>query len=128
MKRIAKKIMVVDDEVHILHVISLKLRNAGYEVITAQDGREALELAQGELPDMIITDYQMPFLSGLELCRRLQQIPATREIPAIMSTARGFDLDAGEMENAGIQTCVYKPFGPRELLKTVEETLAPAAV
>ncbi len=120
--------MTVDDEVHILHVISLKLRNAGYEVITAQDGREALELAQAELPDMIITDYQMPFLSGLELCRRLKQIPSTREIPAIMLTARGFDLDAGEMEEAGIRTCVYKPFGPRELLKTVEEMLELAKV
>ncbi|MCK4627459.1 MAG: response regulator, partial [Sedimentisphaerales bacterium] len=66
-----QKVLVIDDEVHILHVIALKLRNAGYSVITSQDGRDGLELAQVELPDLIITDYQMPYLSGLELCKRL---------------------------------------------------------
>ena len=89
MTNAARKVLVVDDEVHILHVVSLKLRNAGYDVVTAQDGSEALELAQMELPDLIITDYQMPHLSGLELCQRLKQIPATSKIPAVMLTAHG---------------------------------------
>jgi len=79
-----KKILVADDETHILHVVSLKLRNAGFNVLTARDGQEALELAQSELPDLIITDYHMPQLSGLELCQRLKQDPATSGIPAIM--------------------------------------------
>ena len=122
------KILVVDDEIHILHVISLKLRNAGYEVFSAQDGREAFEIAQIELPDLIITDYQMPHLSGLELCSRLKQISATREIPSIMLTARGFSLDKAEMEAAGIRQCINKPFGPRELLSIVNEMFALAPV
>ena len=82
-----KKVLVVDDEVHILHVVSLKLRNAGFAVITAQDGQEALEIAQVELPDLIITDYQMPHLSGLELCQRLKQLPGTKDIPALLLKA-----------------------------------------
>ena len=123
-----KKVMVVDDEVHILHVVSLKLRNAGYEVITAQDGREALEMAQVERPDLLITDYQMPFLSGLELCQRLKQIPGTREIPAILLTARGFSLDDASMEATGIKACLNKPFSPREVLRVSEEMLAECAV
>jgi CheY-like chemotaxis protein len=119
-----KRILVVDDEVHILHVVSLKLCNAGYEVITAQDGREALELAQTERPDVIITDFQMPFLSGLELCQRLKQIPSTREIPAVMLTARGFTLDESAMQATGIRVCLNKPFSPREVLRVVDEMLA----
>jgi len=59
-----KKILVADDESHILHVVSLKLRNAGFQVVTARDGQEALELAQQEMPDLLITDYHMPQLSG----------------------------------------------------------------
>ena len=81
-----KTILVADDETHILHVVSLKLRNAGYRVVTARDGQEALELAQQEKPDLLITDYHMPELSGLELCRKLKQDPATCNIAAIMLT------------------------------------------
>ena len=116
-----KKILVVDDEVHILHVVSLKLRNAGYDVITAQDGREALELAQVERPDLIITDYQMPHLSGLELCQRLKRIPATKNIPALMLTARGFAVDPQAMTDAGIKMCLHNPFSPREILTVVDQ-------
>ncbi len=123
-----QKILVVDDEVHILHVVSLKLRNAGYQVLTAQDGREAYELAQVELPDLLITDYQMPYLSGFELCQRLKQLPATRGIPAVMLTARGFSLDHSSMEATGIIKCLFKPFSPRQVLAVVEEILAPLPV
>src|SRR5580692_265856 len=83
----AKKILVADDESHILHVVSLKLRNAGFEVLTAADGQEALELAQSERPDLLITDYHMPQLSGLELCQKLKQDPATARIPGIRPRA-----------------------------------------
>ena len=123
-----RKILVVDDEIHILHVISLKLRNAGFEIITARNGRDALELAQEQLPDLIITDYQMPYLSGLELAQRLQQIPATAQIPTIILTARGFSLNHDDMEAAGIKMCINKPFGPSDLLKTVNEILTPTTV
>jgi CheY-like chemotaxis protein len=122
-----KTILVADDETHILHVVSLKLRNAGYIVITARDGQEALEMAQQERPDLIITDYHMPHLSGLELCQRLKQDPVTCGIPAIMLTARGYQLDPADTEQSGILRMLSKPFSPRQLLTTVNEVLERAA-
>ena len=119
----AKTILVADDETHILHVVSLKLRNAGYTVVTARDGQEALELAQQVMPDLLITDYHMPQLSGLELCRRLKQDPATCRIPAIMLTARGYNLEPQDTETSGILRMLSKPFSPRQLLVTVNEVL-----
>ena len=124
----AKTILVADDESHILHVVSMKLRNAGYNVVTAHDGQEALEAALAEPPDLIITDYHMPQLSGLELCQRLKQQPSTSHIPAIMLTARGYHLEPHDTEQSGILRMLSKPFSPRHLLTTVTEVLAsPAA-
>src|SRR5687768_17807201 len=118
-----KTILVADDESHILNVVSLKLRNAGFRVLTAHDGQEALDAAQQERPDLIITDYHMPLLSGLELCRRLKQDPATRGIPAIMLTARGYHLEPSDTAESGIRRMLSKPFSPRHLLATVNEVL-----
>ena len=122
-----KKILVADDETHILHVVSLKLRNAGFIVVTARDGQEALEMAQADRPDLIITDYHMPQLSGLELCQRLKQDPKTTGIPAIMLTARGYHLEPSDTEQSGILRMLSKPFSPRQLLTTVNEVLEQAA-
>ena len=122
-----RTILVADDESHILHVVSLKLKNAGYRVLTARDGQEALEIAQQEKPDLLITDYHMPQLSGIELCRRLKQDPATSHIPAIMLTARGYHLEPHDTEQSGILRMLSKPFSPRHLLSTVEEVLSGAA-
>ena len=122
-----KTILVADDESHILNVVSLKLRNAGYRVLTANDGQEALDLAQQERPDLLITDYHMPLLSGLELCRRLKQDPATTAIPAIMLTARGYHLEPQDTQDSAIRRMLSKPFSPRHLLQTVNEVLEQAA-
>jgi len=122
-----KKILVADDESHILNVVSLKLRNAGFTVVTARDGQEALDLAQSEHPDLLITDYHMPNLSGIELCQKLKQDPATANIPAIMLTARGYHLEPNDTEQSGILRMLSKPFSPRQLLATVEEVLGIAA-
>jgi two-component system, OmpR family, alkaline phosphatase synthesis response regulator PhoP len=118
-----KTILVADDETHILHVVSLKLRNAGFRVITARDGQEALEMAQAQHPDLLITDYHMPQLSGLELCQRLKQDARTSDIPAIMLTARGYHLEPRDTEQSGILRMLSKPFSPRHLLSTVNEVL-----
>jgi two-component system, OmpR family, alkaline phosphatase synthesis response regulator PhoP len=122
----AKRILAADDEAHILHVVCLKLRNAGYEVLTAEDGEEAAELCLAERPDLLITDFQMPRLTGVELCRRLRRDERTKSIPAIMLTARGFDIPQEEMIEAGIAVILAKPFSPRELLARVNELLAPS--
>ncbi len=124
---IDKKILVADDESHILNVVSLKLRNAGFTVVTAADGQEAYDLAHTEHPDLIITDYHMPQLSGIELCQKLKQDPATANIPAIMLTARGYHLEPADTEQSGILRMLSKPFSPRQLLSTVEEVLGLAA-
>ena len=121
-----KTILVADDESHILHVVSLKLRNAGFRVLTARDGQEALDLATAEHPDLLITDYHMPQLSGLELCHRLKNDPATSGIPAIMLTARGYHLEPHDTEQSGILRMLSKPFSPRHLLATVNEILQAA--
>ena len=121
-----KTILVADDESHILHVVSLKLRNAGFRVLTARDGQEALDMATAEHPDLLITDYHMPQLSGLELCHRLKNDPGTKDIPAIMLTARGYHLEPHDTEQSGILRMLSKPFSPRHLLATVNEILEAA--
>src|SRR5215203_5564165 len=118
-----KTILVADAESHILHVVSLKLRNAGFRVLTARDGQEAHEMAQQNHPDLLITDYHMPQLSGLELCQRLKQDSKTSDIPAIMLTARGYHLEPSDTEQSGILRMLSKPFSPRHLLTTVNEVL-----
>ena len=116
-------ILVVDDETHILHVVSLKLSNAGYEVVTAEDGEEGLEVALARKPDVVITDYQMPFMTGLELCVALKKHEATRSTPALMLTARGFSLASDAIGKTNIVGVLSKPFSPREVLTRVQEML-----
>jgi CheY-like chemotaxis protein len=116
-------VLVVDDEVHILHVVSLKLRNAGYEVVTAENGQEALELALARRPDMVITDFQMPLMSGLELCQRFKEEPSTNTLPVLMLTARGFSLSAEDLDKTNIAGVLSKPFSPREVLARVQDLI-----
>jgi CheY-like chemotaxis protein len=82
-----------------------------------------LELAQSEMPDLVITDYHMPQMNGLELCSRLKQDAKTAGIPAIMLTARGYTLEPADTERSGILRMLSKPFSPRQLLTTVNEVL-----
>ena len=103
--------------------MSVKLRNSGYEVVTAMDGEEALELCLADPPDLLITDFQMPLMSGLELCKTLRAREEVARIPSIMLTARGFDIAPGEMVDAGITAVLGKPFSPRELLEKVRTLL-----
>lgn len=118
------QILVVDDEKHIVHVVSLKLKNAGYEVITAGDGEEGYEMACDNHPDLIITDYQMPYMTGLEMCRELQGNDRTSKIPVLLLTARGYALEDADLVAANIKRSISKPFSPRELLESVKESLA----
>ena len=112
-------ILIVDDEAHVNHVVSLKLRNGGYDVITAQDGEEGLALALDRVPDLVITDYQMPFLSGLDLCEQLKQDPSTAHVPALLLTARGFNLSSDALKKTNITEVFSKPFSPKEILEAV---------
>ncbi len=121
----SQRILVVDDEAHIVQVLSLKLRNAGYDVITAGDGEEGVDLAVEQLPDLIITDFQMPYMTGLELCRALAQHDATAGIPILMLTARGYALDDEDLAIGNIRDVISKPFSPRAIVAQVRELLDP---
>ena len=118
-----KTVLVVDDEIHIVHVVAIKLRNNGYEVISADNGAEALELALREKPDIIVTDYQMPIMTGLELVENLRRHDETKDIPVIMLTARSFALEQEQQDALQISGCLSKPFSPRELLGNIEDVL-----
>ena len=118
-----KKVLVVDDEVHIIHVVAIKLRNNGYEVIPAENGAEAFTLACQEKPDIIVTDFQMPGMTGVELVRKLRQNETTKDIPVIMLTARGFAVEDKEKEELEISEFLSKPFSPKELLRDIEDVL-----
>ena len=125
MQREQPLILVVDDEMHILHVVKMKLVNAGYDVITAEDGEQAFEMAMEHRPDMVITDYQMPYMTGLELCLKLKEQEQTRATPALMLTARGLSLPQTYLDQTNINGVISKPFSPREILAHVEQLLTP---
>ena len=118
-----RKVLVADDEIHIVHVVAIKLRNNGYEVITAENGAEAFKLACEHKPDIIVTDYQMPLMSGLELTEKLRGNQETSDIPVIMLTARSFAISDEQKEALQISECLSKPFSPKELLKSIEDIL-----
>ena len=128
----SKTILAVDDEAHILHVVSLKLQNAGFTVITANDAEEAIESAATAAIDLLITDFQMPGMSGLDLARKLHSEPGRKNLPAMLLTAHGLALEQVELAQCGITVCLSKPFSPRDLLERVHALLeksepAPAA-
>jgi len=118
-----RKVLVVDDEVHIVHVVAIKLRNNGFEVIAADNGAEGLKLALSEKPDIIVTDYQMPVMTGLELVEQLRQNEQTKDIPVIMLTARSFAIPQQQQDELRISGCLSKPFSPKELLGNIEDIL-----
>ena len=120
----SQKVLIVDDEAHIVQVLSIKLRNAGYEVFTAVDGEEALELAGRVIPDLVITDFQMPYMTGMELCRALAENETTARIPVVILTARGYALDDEDLALGNIKDVLSKPFSPRAIVQQVKALLA----
>jgi len=116
----AKKILVVDDERHIVRLVEVNLTRAGYDVLTAYDGVEALEKVKEDEPDMIVLDVMMPRMDGFEVLKRLQADPDTQDIPVIMLTAKAQDADIFRGWSSGVSSYLTKPFNPRELLTFVE--------
>lgn len=117
-------ILVADDEHHIRAVVAAKLRSLGYEVIEAHDGEEALHLALEHTPDLVVTDLQMPAMSGLDLCMALKADPTTAHIPAILLTARGYLLGDEQLSRTNVKALMSKPFSTREVMTRVAELLA----
>jgi len=116
----AKKILVVDDEQHIVRLVEVNLVRAGYEVVKAYDGVEALEVVDREKPDMVVLDVMMPRMDGFETLKQLQANPRTQSIPVIMLTAKAQDADIFKGWSSGVSSYLTKPFNPRELLTFVQ--------
>lgn len=123
----AKRILVVDDEPQITRVLRRTLSAQGYDVQTAGDGEEALEVFRQWNPNLVVTDLSMPIMGGLELCRRIRKVS---QVPVIVLSVKGEERSKVEALDAGADDYITKPFGMEELLARVRVVLrrAPASV
>jgi len=121
------RILAADDEPDALELIEVNLKSAGYEVLTAADGREALQKARAAMPDLILLDIMLPEMDGLEVCKALRRDAATSRLPIIMLTARAAEIDRVLGLELGADDYITKPFSPRELILRVKNVLKRAA-
>lgn len=115
-----KKILAVDDERHIVRLVQVNLERAGYQVVTAFDGREALEKVEAERPDLVVLDVMMPYMDGFEVLQTLRKNQSTRDLPVIMLTAKAQDADVFRGWQSGVDCYLTKPFNPMELISFVK--------
>ena len=114
-----RKILVVDDEPDILKVLAFRLKKAGYEVIQAELGKKAIALVRAERPDLVVLDYRLPDITGVDIARLMRADEKLKRIPIILLTASsGEDMSAVIME-ADVNEFMKKPFDPEELLEKV---------
>ena len=116
-------ILVVDDEPDVVELVDFNLKAAGYDVVTASDGEEALKKARAILPSLMILDLMLPEVDGLEVCKILRGDPATSAIPIIILTAKAGEIDRVLGLELGADDYVTKPFSPRELVLRVKRLL-----
>ncbi len=119
----APKILVVDDETHIVELVKFNLEKEGYRVIVAYDGQSALEKVRDVIPDLILLDIMLPKMDGLEVCRAIKQVPQYNTIPIIMLTAKGEEIDTVLGLEMGADDYIKKPFSPREMVARVKARL-----
>jgi two-component system alkaline phosphatase synthesis response regulator PhoP len=117
------KILVVDDEIYIVHILDFSLGMEGYEVVTALDGEQALEKVVTEKPDLIVLDIMMPKLDGYEVCKAIKADPATKTIPVILLSAKGRNVDQKMGFDVGADDYITKPFSPRKLVERINQLL-----
>ena len=119
----SRTILTVDDERNIVRLVQVNLERQGYNVVTAFDGRQALEKIAEARPDLVICDVMMPQMDGFELLRHIRLNRATRELPVIMLTAKAMDHDIFEGYRYGATCYLTKPFNPLELINFVRRSL-----
>jgi two-component system alkaline phosphatase synthesis response regulator PhoP len=117
------RILVVDDEIYIVHILDFSLGMEGYDVVTALDGEQALEKARTEKPDLIVLDIMMPKLDGYETCKRLKADPETKDVPVILLSAKGRNVDQKVGFEVGADDYITKPFSPRKLVERINAIL-----
>jgi CheY-like chemotaxis protein len=124
-----KRILVAEDNAALASVVRFNLERSGFAVTIANNGRIAWEHAQKQSFDMVVTDQQMPEMSGCELCQLLRASAAYAATPIIMLTAKGMELELPKLrDELGISATFLKPFSPKEIVKAVEDCLAAVAV
>ena len=117
-----KKILVVDDELDVLDLVTIRLKNAGYETIEAVDAEEAMDIIQKTPPDLVLLDLLLPKMQGDELCKKLKSDDKYKNIPVILFTASAIrPALSEEIKAIGADDCVLKPFDPEDLLSKVKE-------
>jgi two-component system phosphate regulon response regulator PhoB len=120
------KVIVIDDEPFILMMIEDKLRKAKIDVTTLRESRNALDVIRRIMPELIILDWMMPELSGIDLCKMIKADPKLKDIPIFMLTAKGQDSDEEQGFQCGVSRYITKPFSPRSLLEMVQEIIGKA--
>jgi two-component system phosphate regulon response regulator PhoB len=118
-----QKILIADDEPEAVELVAFNLKQAGFDVVTAADGEEALKKARAQLPALVVLDVMMPELDGLEVCKMLRRDPATAAIPIILLTAKAAEIDRVLGLELGADDYLTKPFSPRELVLRIKKIL-----
>ncbi len=118
------KILVVEDEPDIRMLTSFSLRYGGFEVVEAENGQQAVEMAPQELPDLILMDVRMPVMDGLTACRQIKAIAAFAHIPVVFLSALGQESEIAEGKEAGAVAYILKPYVPEELINRVRSLIA----
>jgi CheY-like chemotaxis protein len=121
-----KQIMVVDDDLLMHRLFQHHLEKAGYQMVSAKTGREALDLAGRQPPSLIVMDIMMPDMDGLEALRELKKSDATKAIPVVVITANGHHLARKESANCGAAVFLTKPFSPLQLLTEIRKLVPPS--
>jgi len=116
-------VLIVEDQEALVTMLRYNLEGAGFRVNTAGDGEEALVAAAEEVPDLILLDWMLPLMSGIEVCRQLRSKPDTRNVPIIMLTARGEETDKLRGLDSGCDDYITKPFSPAELIARINAVL-----
>jgi len=119
----ALKILVCDDERHIVRLIQVNLERQGWEVVTAYDGKEGLEKIKSVKPDLVVLDVMMPYMDGFEVLKSLRREPEFQDLPVIMLTAKAQDKDVFEGYHYGADMYLTKPFNPMELVTFVKRII-----
>ena len=117
-------VLVVDDERHIVKILQFNLAKNGYNVLCAFDGEEALDVLSRQRPDLVILDVMMPKMNGYQVCEAIKGDPETTDLPVILLTAKGQEIDRESGLAKGADRYVTKPFSPRNIIQTVKELLA----
>lgn len=123
MTNLQPSVLIVEDEVPLVELISYNLEKAGFQTQIARDGDEALLAVEEHKPDLVLLDWMLPYVSGIEICRRIRRNPDTRDLPIILLTARGEEDDRIRGLDAGADDYVVKPFSPSELVARVRAVL-----